>query len=122
MSVLDTLRDLGGCSGGIVIYKSAKELARIRNINRKNRKLKPETICRLKKLFPNLDLNKVRFKIHSSLPGNWYTSADNVDAMTFGYTIYFKGSDIQKTDKGLSLLIHELVHVNQVMSRGDSET
>jgi hypothetical protein len=122
MSVLDKLRDLGGCTGGIYIYEAAKQAAKIRNVGRNERKLKPETSCRLGRLFPNLDLNKVSFYINCTLPAEWFQSPDITDAMTFGYKIYFKGSNIQKTDEGLLLLMHELVHVDQVRRRGDSET
>ena len=38
--------------------------------------------------------------------------------MTFGYTIFFKGSNIQKSRGGLKLLMHELVHVDQVRRKG----
>ena len=38
--------------------------------------------------------------------------------MTFGYTIYFKRTDIQKTQAGLKLLMHELAHVDQVRRFG----
>ena len=121
MSVLDTLRNLGGCAGGIAIYNAAKALAWSRNVNRKKRKLWPKTICRLGELFPYLDLSKIRFSIDCSLPPNWFTSANNVYGMTFGYRIYFKGSGYQKSEPGLQKLMHELVHVDQVRSRGDSE-
>ncbi len=122
MSVLDTLRDLGGCTGGITIYQAAKRSAQVRNVFRKARKLKPETICRLSDLFPGLDLSRVRIYINASLPANWFTSADDVYGMTFGYKIYFKGSGYQKSEEGLQKLMHELVHVDQVRRRGDSET
>jgi hypothetical protein len=42
--------------------------------------------------------------------------------MTFGYTIFFKASDYQKSWARLEYLLHELVHVDQVRRRGDSES
>lgn len=122
MGALDTLRDIGGAAGGILIYNAAKAAARMANMGQRIRKLKPQTVCRLKHLFPQLDMGRVRFVIKASLPRNWFASPDKVSAMTFGYKIYFKGSNIQKTDAGLKLLIHELVHVDQVRRRGNDET
>ena len=124
MSVLDTLRDLGGggCTGGVAIYEAAKLIAQVRNRTRRARKLKPETICRLNDLFPDLDLSRVRIYINASLPANWFTSADDIYGMTFGYKIYFKGSGYQKSEGGLRKLMHELVHVDQVRRRGDRES
>lgn len=121
MSIMNTLRNLGGCVGGQLVYQQAKDAARIRNINRRARALTPETICRLQGLFPRLNLSRVRFYINASLPPNWFTSANNVDGMTFGYRIYFKRSRIQRSESGLRLLIHELVHVDQIRRRGGSE-
>jgi hypothetical protein len=72
----------------------------------------------MKKYFPKLNLTKVEFCINSTLPGNWFQSRDKVAAMTFGYRIYFNRSDIQKTRSGLKLLMHELVHVDQVRRKG----
>jgi hypothetical protein len=41
--------------------------------------------------------------------------------MTFGYRVYFQEAGIEKTDSGLKLLMHELVHIDQLRKRGDSE-
>jgi len=121
MSVKSTLKKLGGCAGGVVLFKAAKLSAEAANLGRDKKKFKPETKRRMQKLFPYLNLDKVRFVINAELPANWIESPDTTDAMTFGYTIYFKGKDIQWTYNGLSILIHELVHVDQVRRMGDSE-
>ena len=122
MSVLSTLQSAGGCAGGIAIYNAAKAAAQFANIQRKRRELKQSTKTLMKKYFPKLKLGKVRFCINSTLPANWFEKPGKVDAMTFGYTIYFKGSGIQQSKAGLLLLMHELVHVDQVRRRSDSET
>ena len=122
MVVLEKLRDSGGYAGGIAIYNAAKMAAAAANMRRRDRKLCDETISRLQPLFLKLNLKRVTFKINASLPANWFKSADTIAAMTFGYRIYFKKADIEKTERGLSLLIHELVHVDQVRRRGNSET
>jgi hypothetical protein len=121
MSVLDDLKMLGGCNGGVAIYTHAKTAALVANVARERRKLWSTTVAVMQAYFPKLHLGKVEFCINSTLPANWFKSADNVDGMTFGYTIFFKGSNIQKTQDGLALLMHELVHVDQVRRRGDSE-
>ncbi len=118
MSVLSELRDVGGCAGGVAIYTAAKELARIRNIARKKRKLWASTKKVMKSYFPKLNLDEVEFCINSSLPPNWFQSPDRIQAMTFGYRIYFKGSRVQGSKPGLKLLMHELVHVDQVRRLG----
>lgn len=118
MSVLSELKKAGGCSGGVAVYSGAKALALAANVQRKRRKLWASTKKLMKNYFPKLDLGKVRFCIHSSLPGNWFTSRDSVQGMTFGYTIFFKGTNLQKSRAGLKLLMHELVHVDQVRRKG----
>lgn len=118
MSVLAELKKAGGCQGGKVIYAAAKLSCQAANVARKDRELWDNTRKLFKKYFPDLNLKKVRFHINCTLPGNWFTSANSVDGMTFGYDIYFKGSDLQKSRKGLRLLMHELVHVDQVRRLG----
>lgn len=122
MGVLETLRQMGGCTGGVTVYGAAKAAADARNsvpgAYRKRRALRPEVACRLQPLFPELDLDRVRIRVNCSLPGNWFASGDDVDAMTFGYTIYFEGSGYQTDEAKLPLLIHELAHVEQVRRLG----
>ena len=122
MVVLEKLRDSGGYAGGIAIYNAAKMAAAAANMTRKEQKLSDETISRLQPLFPELDLRRVTFVVNASLPDNWFESADKVPSMTFGYQIYFKKSNVETTERGLGLLIHELVHVDQIRRRGNSET
>lgn len=119
MGIIDTLRDMGGCAGGVTIYFAAKGLAIARNLQRIDRKLRQETIDLLQPLFPELDLKKIEFNVNAFLPSEWYD--DNADAMTFGDKIYFKHSNIQndnRTDSSLMLLMHELVHADQVRRLG----
>jgi len=114
---LNILQILAGdaCGGGITVYYMTKMAARILNLTRRNRRLKQDTIDLMQPLFPNLDLKRVRLNINAELPGEWYNP--NVSAMTFGYKIIFNRSNIQnkyKTDESLMLLMHELVHVDQM--------
>ena len=121
MSVLSKLKSAGGCAGGVVVYTAAKEAAEVANIMRKRRTLWAETRVRMKHFYPHLHLKRVRFCIKSNLPANWFQSPGKVAGMTFGYTVFFKGTDIQKSWAGLELLMHELFHVDQVRRRGDNE-
>ena len=122
MSVLNQLKKAGGCGGGQAIYFAAKGACLAANVPRIRRELWPDTIRIMNALLPQLNLHRVRFCINSTLPPNWFTSADNVEGMTFGYTIFFKGSDYQKSWTKLQYLLHELVHVDQIRRRGDSES
>jgi hypothetical protein len=121
VSVLDILRDLGGCEGGQVVYKAAKAALAIRHPLRTRRRLRPETILRLQPLYPTLDLRRVSFVTSASLPANWFS--DGVVGMTFGYQIWFAWTRhrVEETDDGLKVLMHELVHVDQVRKMGNSE-
>lgn len=121
MSILSQLQAAGGCSGGVAIYNLAKGTVGATNLFRKRIKLWPDTKAIMRRFFPELNLNKVTFCNNSSLPGNWFTSANSVGAMTFGYNIFFKGKDIQQHWEKLELLMHELVHVDQVRKRSDDE-
>jgi len=118
MSALSELKRAGGSAGGVAIYSAAKVAAELSNVQRKDRKLWKTTRAEMRKYFPKLDLTKVTFHINSTLPGNWFQTAGSVEAMTFGYTIFFKHSDYQKSRKGLKYLMHELVHVDQVRRKG----
>lgn len=86
MGVIDTIKRLNGCTGGLVVYEAAKRLTQADNVSAKVRHLKPTTICRLQPLFPNLKLSKVEFCINANMPSRWYTS--NFEAIKFGYRIY----------------------------------
>jgi len=122
MDVLKILRNKGACAGGVFIYYGAKGAAYARNVQRIRRELWPDTIRILNALLPHLNLHRVRFCVNSSLPGNWFTSSNSVEGMTFGYTIYFKRSDYQKSWARMQYLLHELVHVDQIRRHGDSES
>ncbi len=120
MNILRLLINLGGggCKGGRLIYYSAKYGCMVRNIHRKKRKLKPETICRLQKLFPNLKLHRIRFSVNCSLPANWFRSSNHTYGMTFGNRMYFRNSGYQREPRKIKKLVHELVHSDQVRRLG----
>ncbi len=118
MNVLKELERAGGCEGGRLVYFLAKPLVEVANLGRKHITLWPDTKKIMRRFFPKLDLDQVSFQNNCELPGNWFTPAKNVAAMTFGNRIFFKGKDIQKSWAKLELLMHELVHVDQVRRYG----
>lgn len=120
MSIMSQLQAAGGCEGGKAIYFGARTSAQVLNAFKQTNKLKTATKARFKPLFPKLDLDRVRVRPDCILPGNWFKSG--VKAMTFGYTIYCKGSHMQSTDAKLNILMHELVHVDQIRRRGNDES
>lgn len=121
MNVLNTLKDLGGSAGGIAVYFGAKAVAELANITKERNKLKAGVKEKFAPLFPELDLDRVRIRPDCTLPANWFTSPNRIQAMTFGYTIYCKGQHMQSTPEKLDVLMHELFHVDQVRKRGDNE-
>ena len=122
MNVLGILKKMGGCQGGIHIYYAAKAAVAVTNINKERNRLKESTKAKFRPLFPHLNLDRVRIRPRCTLPGNWFTSSNDVQAMTFGYTIYCKGTRMQSTNAKLNVIMHELVHVDQVRRRDDSES
>ena len=126
---LNKLRKLGGAVGGPIIYAAAKTSANSVNSipgkYRKKHELKTTTKNLLTPYFPNLDLNKIRYRINCTLPTEFIEFFGGVDAkaITFGNLIYFKGSNIQNkkaTVTSVGLLVHELVHSDQVRMLGET--
>lgn len=118
IDVMAILKKSGGCAGGVSIYGGAKALMWAANTQRIRRTLWSNTQALMKTYFPKIDFGDVEFCINCTLVSNWFASPGSVSAMTFGNTIFFKGSDIQKNRAGLKLLMHELFHVNQVRELG----
>ncbi|MDD2732813.1 MAG: hypothetical protein PHF56_02640 [Desulfuromonadaceae bacterium] len=125
MNVLEELKKLGGRAGGITIYYGAKSAAAVANVAKQTNKLNARSKAKFRPLFPHLDLDRVRIRPACDLPGNWFESEGGphkVVAMTFGYTIYCKGTHMQRTYEKLNILMHELVHIEQIRCCGNSET
>jgi len=115
------LKGLAGRAGGISVYFVAKAAAGIANIFVRRQRLSSDTISTMRPLFPDLDLERIRIKPRSTLPSNWFRHGAKYVAVTFGYTIYYKGTSLQSTNEGLNVLMHELVHADQVRKRGNSQ-
>jgi len=120
MRIALTLKSSFGCSGGIVIYMISKAAAGIANIGVRREELNSNTINIMKPLFPHLNLEHIRIRPGSTIPPNWFKRRTKYVAITFGYTIYCSATDIQNTNENLNVLMHELVHADQVRRRDDS--
>jgi hypothetical protein len=106
------------CLLGRSIYRDAKRAAVIANIGRRPRRLKPETERMLRQLFPELDVERIRCRTDCRLPANRFKEDGRFRAMTFGYSIFWRG-ELDETDpRSLVTLIHEVVHVDQVRRLG----
>lgn len=122
MSVLDTLRDVGGCAGGQLIYRLADTGMELRHPRRQRRRLQPATVRRLQPLYPHVDLPSVDFVTSADLSAQQLFE-ENAQAITFGSRMWFthKRRHMEETEEGLKQLMHELVHVSQYRLRASSK-
>ena len=131
MSLLATIRSVGetlglwkrhvepvGCTLGRTVYRETKRAAYIANVHRRSRPLSSNTIVRLRPLFPDVDLERVRVRERCRLPANRFHESGSTYAMTFGHTIFFRDDLDEDTPRDLVHVIHELVHVDQVVRKG----
>jgi hypothetical protein len=121
MSFFSVFRNMTGVAGGVTVYVITKAAAILANRHIRRQRLSPEVKEIMKPLFPELNIDRVSIKEGSTIPPNWFRKIKKYTAITFGYTIYFTGTGIQTTNTNLNILIHELVHTDQVRSRGNCE-
>lgn len=121
MKIFLALKRSIGCLSGISIYMVAKTAARIANFFVRRQELNSDTKNIMRPLFPFLDLERIRIKSGSTLPANWFRRKAKFVAITFGYTIYCTGKKMQSTNMSLNVIMHELVHADQIRKRDNSE-
>jgi hypothetical protein len=108
-----------GCMAGVLAYAAARTACRIRNAGRRRLSLPAEVVRRFAPLFPALDLTRVRVCPGASLPPNWLgPRVFRADGITFGNEIFVVADDPFANRRALRLLLHELVHVDQVRRLG----
>ena len=107
-----------GCSLGRSIYRETKRAARIANFRRPWQRLQPETVAMLRVLFRDLDIERIRYRTQCRLPPNRFRERGPILAMTFGYTIYWRGTFDETNPTDIVNFIHEVVHVDQVRRLG----
>jgi hypothetical protein len=120
MTIADILKKYGPRAGGVLIYNTAKASTALINLNKKQTLISPDTVKRLKIYFPLMDLGSVRIIENAVLPANWFQGPDTVEAMTFGRNIYSIKSKLQDDIDGIKILVHELVHVQQILDLGET--
>ena len=130
MGWFNTIRDLGnalgvwkpvtslGCSLGKNVYRETKRATRLANLTRPLSRLRPETAATLAVLFPKLDVERIRFKTGCRLPPNRFRETGSIYAMTFGYTVYWRGSFDESDPGDFVNLVHEVVHADQFRRYG----
>jgi len=115
---MNPVTKIAGCFGGITIVTAGKWAARVANLHRVEQRLSPELLPRLQTLFPHLDLTRIRIKDHANLPPNWFKFMVHADAISFNERIYFADTYNENDARFLRLLVHELVHTDQVRRYG----
>src|SRR5262245_16877035 len=132
MSILGTVRSVGealglwksrvepiGCSIGKVAFRETKRSAQLANLTRPSEPLKDGTQTMLRKLFPDLDVSRIRVRRGCRLPANRFDVRGSTYAMTFGYSIYWRDAVLDEDDPvDLVKLIHEVMHVEQTRRLG----
>lgn len=135
MSILGTIRSIGealglwkakavplGCQIGTVALRETKRSAWLANIGRPSEPLARDTQAKLRTLFPELDVSRIRVRRGCRLPANRFSSGGSIYAMTFGYTIYWRDADLDESDPvDFVKLVHEVVHVDQTRRLGGEE-
>lgn len=114
------LKRIVGCTAGTVVYWAARAACFAMNAGRPKRRLDPSLMAAMGEHFPALDLTRVRLCDEASLPANLLASrrAPRADGMTFGWTIFVRPM-LRLDDPALvGLVMHELVHVDQVRRLG----
>jgi hypothetical protein len=108
---------IAGVAGGILGFYTSKALACIVNLRKKAHKISPETAERLKLLFPEMPLGKIRIICNAWLPAHLFNRS--IEGMTFHNRIYVTHPEIEHNYAGFMLLLHELVHVRQIGESGE---
>ena len=105
---------------GVAVYTITKAACHAWNIGRAKAPLPAAVRAVMQRHFPELDLAKVRVCTNASLPANWIRlpGGPRMDGMALGRTIFLTGADYSRSRKALRLLMHELVHVEQVRRLG----
>lgn len=101
---------------GVPVYFLTKAACHLANVGRARRRLDAGIVSLMQEHLPEIDYRRVRCVHGASLPANWFPSLGgarriSAEGMTFGKTIFLRQAS-------LALLLHELVHVDQVRRFG----
>ena len=107
------IRRAAGCAGGRLVGAFLIAVCRVVNAGRR-RPLRARERRILEPFVPDLDLDRVVIVERTHLP-----IGPGMRAMTLGHTIYVRGMPLEPGSiRDMSLLLHELVHVRQVIAAG----
>ncbi|GEM_PF-4552893 len=122
-SVWEFIVKLGGCLGGLVIYRLAKAGNVLANFGKPVRLLPAEFDADMRPIFGGASFSRVWYVDDATLSSNWYQEGRPTGGMTFaGVTIagvtvnnviYLRDRWDVDDDSDRSLMAHELVHVTQ---------
>ena len=107
-----------GCTLGRSIYRETRRAALIANVSRRPRPPGPELQGLLAVLFPELDIEQIHYRTECRLPPNRFRERGWVLAMTFGNSIFWRGSFDDTDASDVVNFIHEVVHADQVRRFG----
>ncbi len=110
-----------GCSLGRGIYRETKRATQLANATRPWQELQPDTVEMLRTVFPELEVEKIRYRTRCRLPSNRFQETGNIYAMTFGYSIYWRGDFDERNPRQIVDFIHEVVHVDQARRFGGED-
>ena len=104
-----------GCPTGVAVYYADKASMKVWNRNKKKKKLEPMVKEIMSEFFSDVDLDRVRLILDSTL-----IAYGSPYAMVFGYLIYWRSSSFDPCNEvDMGLLMHELVHVRQFENDGE---
>jgi hypothetical protein len=122
-AVIEILKILGGCLGGITVHRLVKAHQVLANAMSLYYFLPVDVLSRLAVVFPKASFGDVLYMDHSIMAQDWYSNTTN--GMTFdfslftsGYIVYLKPAFYFNFADIKELLVHELVHVLQYRAYG----
>jgi len=107
-----------GNVAGILVFYASKVLAWIVNSGLQFQKITPDTEKRLRIVFPGMQFDKIRIVFNAWLPAHIFNKT--IEGMTFRNRIYIAHSHVRHNHASLMLLIHELVHIRQILDMGEA--
>jgi len=107
-----------GNVAGILVFYASKLLARIVNSGLKSQKIPPDAEKSLRIVFPGMQFDSIKIVYNAWLPAHIFNKT--IEGMTFRNRIYIAHGHIRHHRAGLMLLIHEMVHIRQILDMGEA--
>jgi hypothetical protein len=116
--LIDGVIVITGNMAGILVFYTCKILARIMNLRKPSYRISPDTAKSLKYLFAGMQLDDVTVVYNAWLPAHIFNKS--IEGMTFRNMIYITHGHTPQHYASLMLLIHELVHIRQILDLGEA--